>query len=80
MADLRPADSWFEEGLHFFVFQLRPVEGATLPEAPVAVFAMHPESDEPLSAVVVTPSADGAEAEVTDLRQPESTYTAPLSA
>jgi hypothetical protein len=45
----------------------------------VAVFTMHPEVAEPVSVVVVTPSRDGGEAEVVNLRQPESGYTVPLS-
>ena len=80
MADLRPADAWSQEGFHFFVFALRPPDEAETPapEPPVAVFAMHPESKEPVSAVVVTPTAAGDEAEIRDLRQPDSAYTAPL--
>src|SRR5438105_4075293 len=72
VADLRPADSWQEDQFHFFVFALRPAEEAPpTPEAPVAVFAMHPESSAPVSAVVVTLGPDGADAEVRDLRQPD---------
>ena len=78
-----PLDHWQEEGLHFFVFALRPENGtsngaASLPaEPPVAVFALHPEEPAPVSAVVVTPSAGGKEAQVLDLRKPENAYTAP---
>jgi hypothetical protein len=39
---------------------------------------MHPEEPEPVSAVVVTPSQSGKEAQVLDLRKPENAYTAPL--
>ena len=80
MANLRPVDSWLQDELHFFVFRLRPVDGAALPESPMAVFAMHPESRDPLSAVVVSPGPTGEEAEVVDLRRPDSPYTAPLGA
>src|SRR5438874_2189859 len=80
VASPRPIDSWFDRELHFFVFQLEMVSGAggNQAEPPVAVFTMHPDAPEPISAVVVTPSLDGAEAEVTDLRQPDRAYTAPF--
>jgi hypothetical protein len=77
-------DSWQENGLHFFVFELHrdtqaePGDASHL-EPPVAVFVMHPESSEPVSAVVVTPLPGGVEAEVRDLREPDSTYVAPVS-
>ena len=79
IADLRPIDSWLEDGLHFFVFQLLALDawGGELPEAPTAVLTMHPDLDQPVSAVVITPK--GQEAEVLDLRQPELVYTAPLT-
>ena len=48
-------------------------------EPPVAVFAMRSPEPLPISAVIVTPSADGQEAEVVDLRQPDSGYVAPLA-
>jgi hypothetical protein len=80
VADHHHLDSWQEDDLHFFVFQLRPAEGAAAngTEAPVAVFAMHPEFAAPVSAVVVTPSPGGAEAEIRDLRAPDNVYTAPV--
>lgn len=43
----------------------------------MAVFAMHPEQETPVSVIVVTPGADGKEAEVTDLLRPDSSYKAP---
>ena len=79
VADLSPADAWRQEGFHFFVFDLHPVPADGTPaEGPVAVFAMHSEATEPVSAVVVTPSAESGAAEIANLLQPESTYTAPL--
>jgi hypothetical protein len=71
-------DSWQDEGVHFFVFQLNPVSGAAVVpgDPPVVVFAMHPEEPEPVSAVVVSPKPGGEEAEIVDLRQPDSAYTA----
>jgi hypothetical protein len=80
VADLRPTDSWRQDELHFFVFSLRPLDGAVLPEPPLAVFAMHPAAGEPVSGVVVTPGQTGEDAQVMDLRQPEDVYTAPLTA
>ena len=73
-------DSWQDDDLHFFVFQLKAAEGVetTPADPPVAVFAMHPEFSVPVSAVVVTPSPSGAEAEIRDLRAPDSVYTAPV--
>ncbi len=79
----KPVDAWQEDGLHFFVFELLrdDGDGAVPPaaEAPVAVFTMHPEETTPISAVVVTPIPGGEEAEVVDLRQPDSGYTAHLA-
>ena len=81
VADLKPIDAWQEDGFHFFVFRLRPVDVVerSLPGPPVAVFVMHPESMAPLSAVVVAPSPSGEQAEVTDVRNPGNVYTAPYS-
>ena len=80
VASPRPVDSWFDQELHFFVFQLQCANGAGRngAEPPVAVFTMHPEAPEPISAVLITPNPNGAEAEVTDLRVPERVYSAPL--
>ena len=74
-------DSWQDEGFHFFVFVLHAEEGAQTrsDDPPVVVFAMHPEAEEPVSAVVVTPDPEGGEAQIKDLREPESVYTAPLA-
>jgi hypothetical protein len=80
VAQLAPVDSWLEDGLHFFVFRLKPPDDSQVAAelAPLAVFAMHPDSNAPVSAVVVTPSADGTQAEVRDLRAADSAYTVPL--
>ena len=78
MAELLPVDSWLQDELHFFVFRLHPPDGTELAEPPLAVFAMHPASKDPLSGVVVTSSPNGEAAEVTDLRDPANVYTAPL--
>ena len=81
VASPRAIDSWQEDGLHFFVFQLRAVNGvqSTPADPPVAVFCMHTQATMPISAVVVTPSPSGEEAEIMNLREPESVYIAPVS-
>jgi hypothetical protein len=81
VASPQAIDSWQDEEVHFFVFQLNPVEGAAavLDDPPVVVFAMHPEEPAPVSVVVVTPKPGGEDAEVVDLRQPDSAYTAAYS-
>lgn len=73
-------DSWLDDGFHFFVFQLVPGgEGfrAARDAVGLAVFAMHPDSREPVSAVTVVPTERGRAAEVTDVRSGGS-YVAPL--
>ena len=62
-----------------FVLRLADETQLLLQEPPVVVFAMHPELTDPASAVVVTPSKSGAEAEIRDVLEPDSSYTAPLS-
>jgi Carboxypeptidase regulatory-like domain len=72
VAELRPIDSWQLDELHFFVFRLKPLDGAVLPEPPLAVFAVHPAATEPATAVVVSPRGDGAEAEIVSLLQSDN--------
>jgi hypothetical protein len=84
LASDRHVDSWQEDGLHFFVFQLSAVNGpwnghTAVTDPPVAVLVMHAEQKEPVSAVVVTPLPDGQEAEIADLRTPDSVYQAPMA-
>ncbi|HEV8632805.1 MAG TPA: hypothetical protein VG370_00990 [Chloroflexota bacterium] len=67
-----PVDSWQEDGLHFFVFAL------AVPEDARAVFLVHRDATRPISAVVVAPRQDDEQAEVTDLRDPDRSYTAPV--
>lgn len=75
-------DSWKEDGLHFFVFSLSAPQGAEqgtrTEDGPLAVFAMHPASSSPVSAVVVAPRPGGAEAEIRDLRSPGTVTVAPV--
>ncbi len=65
-------DSWLDDGFHFFVFTL---DGADV--GGVAVFAMHPEADAPVSAITVVPSHEG-NARVADLRGATEPYVVPL--
>jgi glycosyltransferase involved in cell wall biosynthesis len=70
LVDDAPADTWQEEGLDFFAFDLLPTNGAaSLSEPPTVVFAVHPESLRLISAVVVTPDADGAQPQIVDLKE-----------
>ena len=79
VAGLRPVDSWQDDQFHFFVFALRPEDTApATPEPPLAVFAIQRGSSEPVSAVVVTASPDGVQAEVRSLREPGAVYMMPL--
>jgi hypothetical protein len=76
LAGPAPFDSWDDERLHYFVFQIRPEayvpEGA---EPPVALFALRRDEPEPASALVITARPGAEDAEVEDLRQPGSVYT-----
>ena len=74
-------DSWLDEGFHFFVFVLAPRDRGddSVSDANgVAVFAMHPERPDPVSAVTLIPTAKGDEADVTNLREPGGSYMTPL--
>lgn len=73
-------DSWLDDGFHFFVFllALQPPSSDTPNAQPsFAVFAMHPDSTEPVSAITVVPQQSGTDAEVTNLRPPGGSYRAP---
>jgi hypothetical protein len=74
-------DSWLDDGFHFYVFQLADNEqgsGDTAGSVALAVFAMHPDQREPVSAVTVVPTETGRHAEITDLRNPDSSYVTSL--
>jgi hypothetical protein len=81
VSDLRPSDAWQQDDLHFFVFSLNRVEGDARPpvEAPVAVFAMRRDVQDPVSAVVVRSRADSQEPEVTPLDIGEPASAPPAS-
>jgi hypothetical protein len=74
------ADSWLDDGFHFFMFVLAPAASAKGEQADpgVAVFAMHPDSPEPVSAITVVPTERPELAEITNLRPPGGSYIAPL--
>ena len=84
VASPKAIDSWQENELHFFVFQLHPLSPhkkdamTESMDAPVVVFCMHRDAGIPISAVVVTPNPSGKEAEIMDLRDPKNVYTAPI--
>jgi hypothetical protein len=75
VADPKPVDAWQLNMLNYFLFQLRPLEDVT----PFALFTMSWEHDGPLSALVITPDAEGKHAQVVNLRQPDSVQTVVLS-
>ena len=74
-------DSWLDDGFHFFVFLLA-LEGDghddRAEESAVAVFAMHPEKTDPVSAVTIIPTANGRQAEITNLIAPGGSYKVQL--
>jgi hypothetical protein len=81
VADPKPFDAWQVNTEHYFVFELRPDGDAAVTTAPVALFKMRWEENGPVLAVVITPSDNGASAEVRDLRWPQiAPYAVPLSA
>jgi hypothetical protein len=75
IASGQPTDTWQEDDLHFFIFQLR--EDKRLDYTPfdpaVAVFVMTVGSNQPFSAVTVEPGRDGQEI-VIDLRAPRTIW------
>jgi hypothetical protein len=64
---------------HSFVFRLCS-RGGALADAPIpsALFTMRWEDEGPVTALVITPSPSGDEAEVVNLRAPDSTHTVSL--
>jgi hypothetical protein len=81
VADPKPIDAWQDEGWHYFLFQLLPENGqpASKAMAPVVLFTMVGSDSTPVSALVITPRPGVGQAEVMNLRQPESVYTVDLS-
>jgi hypothetical protein len=78
VADPKPVDAWRMGIDNYFVFELRPAADAA--EVPsFALFKIRWEDYAPALAVVVTPSADGAEVQAVDLRQGGPAYKVSLS-
>jgi len=77
VTDAHPTDAWQEDELHFFVFQLE-TEAREAADPPLAVFVATSNPRELVSAVMVNPYVDGETAEVIDIREPGSSYAAPL--
>lgn len=77
----KPVDAWQLDGEHYFVFELLPAENgaAATTATSFALFKMRWEDNGPVAALIVTPSPDGAHAEVRDARQPDSVHLVPLS-
>jgi len=75
VADPKPVDAWQADMVHYFLFQLRPLEDVI----PYALFTMRWEDNGPVSALVITPDTEGKQAEVVNLSQPGSVQTVPLS-
>jgi hypothetical protein len=79
LAGPAPVDSWEDEGLHYFVFQMKPEDGAAEgAEPPVALFTMRRDEADPAGALVVALEVGGDEAVFTDLRQPGQTQRVSL--
>lgn len=71
-------DSWLDDGFSFFAFQLLPEPDVEAAGAGLAVFAMHPEMENPVSAIEVTPTVSGMHARITDLKGEVAAYIAPF--
>jgi hypothetical protein len=70
VANLKPTDSWEQDGLRFFTFALRSPDEQTLPAEPdTVVFAMNAESAQLVSAVVVATRGNEAAPSITSLVQ-----------
>jgi hypothetical protein len=79
LAGPAPVDSWEDEGLHYFVFQMKPEDGAAEgAEPPVAMFTMRRDEADPAGVLVITLGPGGDHAVVTDLRHPDQTQHVPL--
>jgi hypothetical protein len=65
-----PIDSWQQNGLHFFVFKLRPAANQATDSAkmPVALFVIQKTELKLISVSIITPNPDGQSAKIEDLR------------
>lgn len=78
VAELKPLDAWQLNDYHYFVFALRRGDDAPGDsQDPVALFVMNGET-RPFSALVLTPDAEGAQADVQDLRNPGPSFKTDL--
>ena len=77
----KPLDAWMMNGEHYFVFELLPSKdvAATTTATSFALFKMRWEDNGPVVALIITPSTDGAHAEVRDVRLPDNVHLVPLS-
>jgi hypothetical protein len=78
VADPRPADTWQDEGLHYYVFELRS-KNKSAKHSPVALFTMLPGEPVPVLALVIKRDAKTRKANVVDLKQPRKKHTVQLS-
>jgi hypothetical protein len=79
VASDRPSDSWEQDGLHLFVFQIQPEDAAALPSLPWLYSPCTRRCSSHCRPCWSPPRSDGAEAEVLDLRDPASSYVAPVA-
>lgn len=78
VADLKPQDAWQSDGLHYFVFALKPAADVQFSGgAALALFALE-TGEGPVSALVINPESDEMEVGVQDLRNPGTPFTAQL--
>ena len=71
VAEPMPIDAWEMDMVHYFIFQLKPLEDAPAgAEPPYVLFEMRYEDYGPLSVLLITPKPNGEEAEVVNLRAP----------
>lgn len=79
VANLLPIDSWQIGEHNYFVFELRPDEGASAGgPVPAALFQVSWEQYEPLTAVVIRSGTAAGQVDVEDLRIPGHRYSLPL--
>ena len=70
VAELKPIDAWQLDGQHYFTFALTQANGALGDSGTsVALFVMNGDAT-PASALVLTPSVEGTQVDLQDLRNP----------
>jgi hypothetical protein len=73
VSDVKPVDAWQLDMIHYFLFELKPMELAHRAESPYALFAMQWEKDGPVSARVISTRSAGNEVTVLDLKSGQTT-------